>query len=90
MAKNKSYNEEFKKTIVELSQKNKKPAAEIIREYGISSSTLYKWINLYGEIKTDDGEITNNNELRQLKKDLFKLKQENEILKKAVAIFTQE
>ena len=32
MAKGKTYDEEFKKTIVEL-YNNKKPACEIIREY---------------------------------------------------------
>ncbi len=41
--KGKQYDEEFKKTIVEL-YNNKKTACEIIREYGISSSALYKWI----------------------------------------------
>ena len=40
MAKGKMYDEEFKKTIVEL-YNNQKPASEIIREYGISSSVLY-------------------------------------------------
>ena len=44
--KGKQYDEEFKKKIVEL-YNNKKTACEIIREYGISSSALYKWIKEY-------------------------------------------
>lgn len=85
----KSYDEDFKKMVVELYE-NKKAATEIQREYGISSSTLYKWISEYKGIKTETGEITNNKELKKLKKELAELKQENEILKKAVAIFTHQ
>ena len=87
MAKGKTYDEEFRKTIVEL-YNNKKPASEIIREYGISSSVLYKWVKEYSPIKAEDGTITTNKEIQKLKKELMKIKEENEILKKAIAIFT--
>ena len=89
MAKGQTYDEDFKKTIVDL-YLNKKPASEITREYGISSSVLYKWVKLYSPIKNEDGTITNNKELQKLKKELSKVKEENEILKKAIAIFTQK
>ena len=89
VAKGKQYDEEFKKTIVEL-YNNKKPACEIIREYGISSSVLYKWIREYNPIQTEDGTITTNKEIQKLKKELLKTKEELEILKKAIAIFTQK
>lgn len=89
MANRKSYDEEFKKTIVEL-YNNKKPACEIIREYGISNSVLYKWVKQYSPIKAEDGTVTNNKELQKLKKELIKIREENEILKKAIAIFTQK
>ena len=89
MARRKSYDEEFKKTIVEL-YNNKKPACEITREYGISNSVLYKWVKEYSPIKSEDGTIVTNKELKKLKKELLKVKEENEILKKAIAIFTQK
>ena len=73
MAKGKSYDEDFKKMIVEL-YNNKKPASEIVREYGISNSVLYKWIKDYSPIKTEDGTITNNKEIQKLKKELSKIK----------------
>lgn len=57
MGKYKTYDEDFKKMIVELFQKKTKTSAEILREYGISSSTLYGWISQYGDIKTDTGDI---------------------------------
>ena len=68
---------------------SKKPACEIIREYGISSSVLYEWVKEYSQIKTEDG-TTTNKEIQKLKKELSKTKEELEILKKAIAIFTQK
>ena len=56
----------------------------------IGSATLYKWVGLYGKIQTTDGEITNNKEIKKMKKEINDLKIENEILKKAIAIFTQK
>ena len=89
MAKGQTFDEDFKKTIVDL-YLSKKPVSEITREYGISSSVLYKWVKLYSPIKTEDGTVTTNKELQKLKKELSKVKEENEILKKAIAIFTQK
>ena len=37
-----------------------------------------------------NNETTTNHELKRLKKELAQAKEENEILKKAVAIFTQK
>ena len=53
MAKGQTFDEDFKKTIVDL-YLGKKPASEITREYGISSSVLYKWVKLYSPIKNED------------------------------------
>ena len=87
MAKKRNYEEDFKKMIVEL-YNNKKPSSEIILEYGISSSVLYKWVKEYSPIHTEDGNITNSKEIMILKKELSRTKEELEILKKAIAIFT--
>ena len=69
MAKRKVYDEDFKKMIVELYESHTTTGAEITREYGIGSSTLYKWVQLYGKIQTPDGEVTNNKEIKKLKKN---------------------
>ena len=90
MAKVKQYDEDYKKMIVELYITQNKTASNIIREYGISSSALYRWIKEYSPIKTEDGITTNNKEIEKLKKELSKTKEELEILKKAIAIFTQK
>ena len=74
MAKKKVYDEDFKKMIVELYE-NKKPVCELKREYGLADATIYRWINEYGKIKTETGEITNNHEIKRLKKENLKKEQ---------------
>ena len=63
IAKNTVYDEDFKKMIVELYE-------NIVREYGIGSTTLYKWVGLYWKIQTTDGETINNKEIKKMKKEI--------------------
>lgn len=90
MAKeHKKYEEEYKKNIVKLVESGKK-ISDVAREYSIDRKLIYVWKDKYGTIKTSTGETTTNDEIHKVKKELKKLKEENEILKKAVAIFTKE
>ena len=82
----KSYDEEFKKTLVSLYE-NGKRLSELSREYGVNESTIRPWIKKYGTIITSTGETTTNDEILKLQKKNRELEIENEILKKAVAIF---
>ncbi len=83
----KSYDENYKKTIVNLYESGKRKS-DLTREYGISYTNINNWIKKYGTIKTSTGEVTTNDEIIKLKKKNFELEQEVEILKKAVAIFS--
>ena len=85
----KSYEEEFKKTVVSLYE-NGKGISELSREYGIGKSTIDSWIKKYKTITTSTGEVTNNDEILKLQKKNRELEQEIEILKKAVAIFSKK
>ena len=58
----KTYDEEFKKTIVNLCESGKKKS-ELTREYGISYTNISDWIKKYGTITTSTGEVTNNDEI---------------------------
>ena len=86
----KTYTEEFKKTIVELYETGNKTKAELAREYGTSECNVRGWIKKYGKIKTSTGEITTNDEMLKLQKENQEIKMENEILKKALAIFSRQ
>ena len=48
----KQYPDEFKAMVVEL-YKSGKPASEIMREYGLTSSTFYKWTKAKAELAVD-------------------------------------
>lgn len=85
----KSYDEDFKKTVVNLYE-NGKGISELSREYGVGKSTIDSWIKKFKTITTSTGETTNNDEIIKLKKELREKELENEILKKAVAIFSKK
>lgn len=85
----KSYDENYKKTIVNLYESGKRKS-DLTREYGISYTNVNNWIKKYGTIKTSTGEVTTNDEIIKLKKKNLELEQEVEILKKAVAIFSKK
>lgn len=85
------HDEEFKKMIVNLCETNKdKTMSDIAREYGITRTSITQWRKKYGTITTSTGETTSNDEILKLKKELQQVQLENEILKKAVAIFSKE
>lgn len=85
----KSYDENYKKTIVNLYESGKRKS-DLTREYGISYTNINNWIKKYRTIKTSTGEVTTNDEIIKLKKKNLELEQEVEILKKAVAIFSKK
>lgn len=80
-----------KKMIVNLCETSKdKTMSDIAREYGITRTSITQWRKKYGTITTSTGETTSNDEILRLKKELQQVQLENEILKKAVAIFSKE
>lgn len=83
----KKFNDDFKNTIVELYKSGKGPT-ELAREYGVSVQSIYQWIGKTKEIKLNDETITPE-DIISLKKEISRLKEENEILKKATAIFAK-
>ena len=83
----KKFNDDFKNTIVELYKSGKGPT-ELAREYGVSVQSVHQWIGKTKEIKLNDETITPE-DIISLKKEISRLKEENEILKKATAIFAK-
>ena len=83
-----TYDESFKKNIVNLHQ-NGKTQSEQSREYGVSGAAISRWVKKYAEIKIDEeGTVMTANQVKELQKRLAALEEENQILKKAIAIFT--
>lgn len=60
------------------------PARELVRRYGMSKSTLHKWIGDYtrsGSFHAKDNRSPEENELIMLRKELKKLRMENKIIR---------
>ena len=85
----KKYPEEFKKQIVELYE-NGKTVINLAREYGLVEQTIYKWIHRYESVSKDEkwNDISQA-DINAMKKRIAELEMENEILKKATAIFAK-
>ncbi len=77
---------EYNDMIVELF-KSGMSLAELSSEYGIAKSTINGWIKDVKEIRVSDDEVMTLKEVKALKKEIARIKEENEILKKAMAIF---
>jgi len=89
MKKYPSYSEEFKQSIVNL-YRNGKPSGEIFKEYGMASSAFYKWVKKYSVVQISETESMTMAEIKEMKKRLALLEEENMILKKTIGIFTQK
>ena len=89
-----TYTREFKIEAAKLSYNSDKPVEEVAESLGVSQSSLNRWRREYredpaqafpgsGQQKERDAEVA------RFKKELKQAQMENEILKKAAAIFTR-
>lgn len=94
-AKNKlkSYDKEFKLNAVKLYSSSERSVKQLSHELGVASSTLSDWIKEYklsgkegflgkGHVRACDEELV------KLRKELAIVREERDILKKAVGIFS--
>ena len=83
-----SYTKDFIQTIIDLYNSGKS-VTDLSVEYGIKKVTIYNWINQNKPtVRVDDEEISKS-DIIALKKRIIELEEENEILKKATAIFAK-
>lgn len=82
------YDEDFKRTLINLYQSGGKTQAALCKEYGVSQTALTRWIKQYSTVETDNGEVMTAKQVKELQRRLAQLEEENLILKKAIAIFT--
>jgi len=85
-----SFTEEFKREAVRLAQERGNLSA-VARDLGIEDSVLQRWKKRLqgGEERPFPGRGNpRDEEMAKLQRELARVKEENEILKKAVGIFT--
>ena len=74
----KGYNQETRELILELNKQGQS-VASLAREYGVSEQTIYKWKKELTPSKETGKSLA---DIHQMEKEMFRLRQENEILKK--------
>jgi transposase len=91
----KVYSKEFKEEAVRMVETSGKSITQIARELGISDSTIHNWRKELAEHGKEafpgkGHQTTLEEENRRLKKELERVQQERDILKKVVSIFSQD
>jgi len=87
-----NYNLDFKQSAVKLALESDKSISQIAEELGVKSTTLHGWIKKHAPNKNafSHENTALHEELKRLKKENLRLKQERDILKKAAAYFASE
>lgn len=95
-SKPKSYTPEFKESAVKLASQSDTSIASVARDLGVNENTLYTWVIKYGNNCADKAKASSESsehlydEIKRLKRENSKLKEEQAILKKAAAYFAKE
>ncbi len=89
-----TFTKEYKLEAVQLVQTSKKPLAQIARDLGIADSTLHHWRKLFSEqgeqaFPGSGHQTPQEEEIRHLKRENDLLRQERDVLKKAIGIFSR-
>lgn len=87
----KRYTEEFKKDAVSQVKDRGYRVSEVAGRLGICTNSLYKWIRKHSKPEaTCSAEARQAEEIRRLNKELARVTEERDILKKATAYFARE
>ncbi len=88
----KKFPQEFKRDVVTVARRGDSPKAAIAADFGISPTTLKRWIR---QADADDGLVAGrttaeNDELVQLRRRNRRLEEEVKILRSATAYFAKD
>jgi len=87
-----SYSLEFKQSSAKLAAESEQPISTTARDLGVHEATLHGWVKRYSPCKGKTSAFIANtgDELKRVKKELARIKQERDMLKKAAAYFASE
>ena len=84
-----NYSDEFKRDAVHQITVRGYPVREVSRRLGVSTHSLYKWMKLFGEPAPTKPGVDHEAENRRLKRELARVTEERDILKKATVYFAR-
>ena len=86
-----AYGAEFRHDVIGVARKGEAPLAQIAKDFGLSVTTLKRWIAIAERKETGAGPApAESAEMRELKKRNRLLEQENEILRRAAAYLARD
>lgn len=88
-----NYSTQFKQDAVKLATETDQPIVQTARDLGVNPNTLYTWVTKYRQQENPSskpaGEEHPHDELKRLRRENARLKEERDILKKAAAYFAK-
>jgi transposase len=81
------FSKEFKREAVKLFRESQKNITTIARELGVRPNVLRNWVDMVEAEEKTGLSPDELEELKRLRKEIARLKEENEILGKATAFF---
>ena len=95
--KTKSYPESFRREAVRLADQPDRTATDVAKELGIHPGQIYNWRTQFNKLSKGQFTVVDGTnyskeeaaEIRRLKKEVAKLKEERDFLKKATAYFAK-
>ena len=85
-----NYSDDFKRDAVHQMTVRGYPVREVSLRLGVSTHSLYKWMKLFAEPDSKADGVDHEAENRRLKRELARVTEERDILKKATAYFARE
>ncbi|MBA3016361.1 MAG: transposase [Proteobacteria bacterium] len=87
------YTAEFRESAVKLAVESAHPISQTAKELGVNKNTLYTWIGQFHRPVKNYGETVADehiyDEVKRLRLETRRLKEERDILKKAAAYFVR-
>ena len=85
------FTNEFKLEAVKLAERGDVPVAQVARDLEVGETALRRWMKLFGQ-RSDGTRLTpdEREELIRLRREVRRVTEERDILKKAVGIFSKE
>ncbi|HOP81005.1 MAG TPA: transposase [Armatimonadota bacterium] len=92
--KRRQYSDEFKSEAVRMAENGEIPMSQVASNLGINAEMLRRWVRQFGTKPNVDGarnlKPDEHSELIRLRRELKRVTEERDILKKAMGIFTRE
>ena len=95
MSKNRRYTDEFKREVLAMAASGEKSISQLARDLGINANLIYRWRQRY-QVDKETAQLRPSYEReleaenRRLRRELAVARQERDVLKKAIQIFSQD